>query len=50
MLCIILLFGTINTALIRSPLRRQRAQHGHPSSGTNTSSIIISDRNSKDIS
>ncbi len=47
MLCIVLIFGAIITAVIRSPLRRQEAQHsGDVLCGNNNSVSLVSNTNS----
>ncbi len=46
MLCIVLLFGAIITALIHSPLRRQEAQlNGDILLGKNESIAVVSNTN-----
>jgi len=47
MLCIVLIFGTIITVLIRSPLRRQEAQYSVDNLfENNESTAVVSNRNS----
>lgn len=46
MLCIALVIGTLVTLLIRSPLRRQNAQHGVHDIFDNNDSVAVSNSNS----
>ncbi len=46
MLCIVLIFGAMITALIRSPLRRQNAQHNVDNLlGNNNIVAVVSNAN-----